>query len=317
MAAKWPQGLDNNDLNWPIDRLAPFRSDRKPLSQNFSNRPGSFSCFPAYGPPFAFTLRQMPHDVVRRRRESEVTNPLLEALMTLYMDVHETLPAGTTAADVAGAPAQDLLVQAEHGSNYRSYWVDPAAPPRGDLTMTRQSRRAGALAVVAALLAAACLGVAAPATADKPVTSQPKGGHKPGTIKFQHYFDTASTIISRDGSRQTGRFSGVIHLGGEVILDADGQPSEIDIHANVSDAVATIPGTGDSRPVTGSVRFDDHPQICVPRDLCGPIPWQLTFALAGGPDGSAGRDLAVLRVAATFDDSWNLVDVQPVTGGLE
>ena len=39
----------------------------------------------------------------------ESRTPLLEALMTLYMDVHEALPAGTTAADVAGAHAQDLL----------------------------------------------------------------------------------------------------------------------------------------------------------------------------------------------------------------
>lgn len=46
--------------------------------------------------------------------------------MTLYMDVHETLPAGATAADVAGAHAQDLLVQAKYGVKYRSYWVDEA-----------------------------------------------------------------------------------------------------------------------------------------------------------------------------------------------
>jgi Protein of unknown function (DUF4242) len=44
--------------------------------------------------------------------------------MTLYMDVHEALPAGTTAADVAGAHAQDVLVQDKYGVNYRSYWVD-------------------------------------------------------------------------------------------------------------------------------------------------------------------------------------------------
>jgi len=50
----------------------------------------------------------------------------MEALMTLYMDVHETLPEGTTAADVAGAHAQDLLVQAKYAVTYRSYWVDEA-----------------------------------------------------------------------------------------------------------------------------------------------------------------------------------------------
>jgi|SRR5215207_8420350 len=55
-----------------------------------------------------------------------VTNRYLEALMTLYMDVHETLPEGTTAADVAGAHAQDLLVQEKYGVSYRNYWVDEA-----------------------------------------------------------------------------------------------------------------------------------------------------------------------------------------------
>jgi len=46
--------------------------------------------------------------------------------MTLYMDVHETLPAGSTAADVAGAHARDLEVQDKYGVSYRSYWVDEA-----------------------------------------------------------------------------------------------------------------------------------------------------------------------------------------------
>ncbi len=52
---------------------------------------------------------------------------LLEAAMTLYLDVHEALPQGTTAADVAGAHAQDLAVQSKYGVHYRSYWVDEAA----------------------------------------------------------------------------------------------------------------------------------------------------------------------------------------------
>jgi hypothetical protein len=44
--------------------------------------------------------------------------------MPLFMDVHETLPDGATAADVAGAHAEDLKVQDKYGVNYRSYWVD-------------------------------------------------------------------------------------------------------------------------------------------------------------------------------------------------
>lgn len=44
--------------------------------------------------------------------------------MPLYMDVHDTLPDGATAADVAGAHAEDLKVQGKYGVDYKSYWVD-------------------------------------------------------------------------------------------------------------------------------------------------------------------------------------------------
>ncbi|HXJ64033.1 MAG TPA: DUF4242 domain-containing protein [Actinomycetota bacterium] len=44
--------------------------------------------------------------------------------MALYMDVHNSLPEGATAADVAGAHAADLQVQGRFGVRYLSYWVD-------------------------------------------------------------------------------------------------------------------------------------------------------------------------------------------------
>jgi hypothetical protein len=47
--------------------------------------------------------------------------------MPLYMDVHKTLPEGATAADVAGAHAEDLKVQGKYGVDYRSYWVDESS----------------------------------------------------------------------------------------------------------------------------------------------------------------------------------------------
>lgn len=47
--------------------------------------------------------------------------------MALFMDVHDTLPDGATAADVAGAHAEDLRVQAQYGVEYKSYWVDETA----------------------------------------------------------------------------------------------------------------------------------------------------------------------------------------------
>ena len=44
--------------------------------------------------------------------------------MALYMDVHNSLPDGSTAADVAGAHAADLRVQDRYGVRYLNYWVD-------------------------------------------------------------------------------------------------------------------------------------------------------------------------------------------------
>jgi Protein of unknown function (DUF4242) len=44
--------------------------------------------------------------------------------MALYMDVHDSLPDGTTAADVAGAHAADLKVQERFSVRYLNYWVD-------------------------------------------------------------------------------------------------------------------------------------------------------------------------------------------------
>lgn len=44
--------------------------------------------------------------------------------MPLFMDVHQTMPEGATAKDVADAHAADLGVQDKYGVNYLQYWVD-------------------------------------------------------------------------------------------------------------------------------------------------------------------------------------------------
>lgn len=44
--------------------------------------------------------------------------------MPLFMDVHEKLPAGATAKDVAEAHKADLRVQDKYGVKYIRYWVD-------------------------------------------------------------------------------------------------------------------------------------------------------------------------------------------------
>ena len=46
--------------------------------------------------------------------------------MPLFMDVHEALPEGATAMDVAGAHQADLKTQEEYGVKYLRYWVDEA-----------------------------------------------------------------------------------------------------------------------------------------------------------------------------------------------
>ena len=47
--------------------------------------------------------------------------------MSLYMDMHNSLPEGATATDVAEAHAADLQVQERYGVRYLHYWVDAAA----------------------------------------------------------------------------------------------------------------------------------------------------------------------------------------------
>ena len=44
--------------------------------------------------------------------------------MSLYMDVHNTLPEGTTVADLAGAHEADLQIQHRFDVRYMHYWVD-------------------------------------------------------------------------------------------------------------------------------------------------------------------------------------------------
>ena len=44
--------------------------------------------------------------------------------MPLYLDIHEKLPDGATAADVANAHKADLAKQDAYGVKYIKYWVD-------------------------------------------------------------------------------------------------------------------------------------------------------------------------------------------------
>jgi Protein of unknown function (DUF4242) len=44
--------------------------------------------------------------------------------MPLFMDVHETMPEGAAAEDVAQAHAADVATQDKYGVKYLKYWVD-------------------------------------------------------------------------------------------------------------------------------------------------------------------------------------------------
>ena len=47
--------------------------------------------------------------------------------MSLFMDVHQTLPEGATAADVADAHRADMATQDKYGVQYLRYWVNEEA----------------------------------------------------------------------------------------------------------------------------------------------------------------------------------------------
>lgn len=44
--------------------------------------------------------------------------------MPVFMDVHDSLPEGVTAGDIAQAHAADLRIQDRYGVKYDKYWVD-------------------------------------------------------------------------------------------------------------------------------------------------------------------------------------------------
>lgn len=44
--------------------------------------------------------------------------------MPLFMDVHESLPEGASATDVAQAHAADVKTQDKYGVKYLRYWVN-------------------------------------------------------------------------------------------------------------------------------------------------------------------------------------------------
>lgn len=74
--------------------------------------------------------------------------------MPLFMDVHESIPEGATAADVADAHEADLKIQDQHGVKYLRYWVDEKAgkvfclveAPNGEAAATVHREAHGLLA---------------------------------------------------------------------------------------------------------------------------------------------------------------------------
>lgn len=44
--------------------------------------------------------------------------------MPLFLDVHDSLPEGSTARDIAAVHVADLKIQDRYGVKYERYWVD-------------------------------------------------------------------------------------------------------------------------------------------------------------------------------------------------
>ena len=49
--------------------------------------------------------------------------------MPLFMDLHENLPQGTTAKDVADYHAKDVSTHGEYGVKYLKFWIDEGGRP--------------------------------------------------------------------------------------------------------------------------------------------------------------------------------------------
>ena len=49
-----------------------------------------------------------------------------EETVPLFMDVHNNIPEGTKAEDVAGAHAADVKIQDKYDVKYLNYWLDEA-----------------------------------------------------------------------------------------------------------------------------------------------------------------------------------------------
>jgi hypothetical protein len=79
----------------------------------------------------------MPHDLERRRRESDVPNPIEEAPMPLFMDVHETLPAASTPRAVAEEAEASPWLPPGDGERINGYGVMGQSFASGDYLTLR------------------------------------------------------------------------------------------------------------------------------------------------------------------------------------
>ncbi|HEY7564479.1 MAG TPA: DUF4242 domain-containing protein [Acidimicrobiia bacterium] len=62
---------------------------------------------------------------LRRARREQRQSQARKEVMPLFMDVHNQLPDGATATDVARAHEADVAIQERFGVNYRQYWISP------------------------------------------------------------------------------------------------------------------------------------------------------------------------------------------------
>ena len=77
------------------------------------------------GPPLCELGAEEDRSIQPEPAERDIEGRQRQA-MPLFMDVHNSLPEGATAADVAEAHRADLKTQEKYGVQYLNYWADAA-----------------------------------------------------------------------------------------------------------------------------------------------------------------------------------------------
>jgi hypothetical protein len=162
----------------------------------------------------------------------------------------------------------------------------------------------------------ALLATATSALADKKPAPKPK---EYLVIKMDE------VIISsrqQDGTTQWFDLSGRLHLGSQLVMDADGKATQFSLRANLMDAFAFSTDGALRLRATGSVESLFEPtDPCIPSEACQPGLWSFTFKLVpAGPDPLPipyPNISFTLQISTQYDADGKLVSAGILTDRLE